>query len=70
MAKAICDVEEIELLGFYSGDPVPGIKAQCRRCGHEIESYGTSDKSIRRCLVMMRKECPKGETNFYARGDK
>jgi len=41
------------------------ICATCTRCGHQTESYGNSDASVKRCLVLMREECPKGENNFY-----
>ena len=40
---------------------VPSVTATCTRCGHETESYGTSDASVRRCLALMRGECPEGE---------
>jgi hypothetical protein len=48
---------------------VEGVSACCSRCGHETESYGTSDRSVRRCLVLMREECPEGENNFYTSDD-
>jgi hypothetical protein len=35
----------------------------------ETESYGTSEASVRRCLVMLREECPRGERNFYVDAD-
>jgi ribosomal protein S27E len=41
------------------------VTAECGRCGHETTSFGTSDASIRRCLVLLREECPEGEENFY-----
>lgn len=41
------------------------VTATCSRCGHETESCGSSEESIRRCLVMMREECPLGESNWY-----
>lgn len=47
------------------GVEVDGISATCTRCDHETFSFGTSDASVRRCLVLMREECPKNETNFY-----
>ena len=39
--------------------------ACCTRCGHETRSWGDSDASIKRCLAVMREECPKGENNYY-----
>ena len=61
--KVRCDIEETDLEGDYG--TVSGIHAVCGRCGHETESFGTSDASIKRCLVLMREECPEGESNFY-----
>jgi hypothetical protein len=54
-------------LGF-EGDygMVASIRARCSRCGHETESFGTGERSIQRCLALMREECPAGESNFYA----
>lgn len=58
-----CTIEETELPGDYG--EVPSVRATCSRCGHQTESYGTSDVSIRRCLVLLREECPKDENNYY-----
>ena len=58
-----CSVEETELYGDYG--PVLGIQATCMRCGHVTESFGTSDASIRRCLALMRQECPRQDARFY-----
>lgn len=58
-----CEVEEIELEGDYA--PVAGLCVTCSRCNHQVEVFGTSDRSIRRALVMLRDECPEGENNFY-----
>lgn len=59
-----CEIEEVELDG-ESGRAIEGVSATCARCGHTTESYGTSGASVRRCLVAMREECPRGENNFY-----
>jgi len=59
----LCEIEQIDLEGVY-GD-VESVRARCTKCDHTTESYGTSDASIRRCLVVMREECPRGESNFY-----
>jgi hypothetical protein len=58
-----CEVQETPMDGDYG--EVEGVTATCSRCGHETESYGTSDLSIKRCLVLLREECPNGEQNFY-----
>lgn len=58
-----CDVEEITMDGDHC--EVEGVCVTCSRCGHEAEVYGTSPRSVRRALVMLREECPEGEDNFY-----
>jgi hypothetical protein len=50
-------------------DEPPSVKATCSKCGHETESYGTDPPSIRRCLALVREECPAGERNFYVEAD-
>lgn len=66
--RVTCDSEEIELDGDHAGG-VPGLCVTCSRCDHAAEVYGTSDRSLRRALVMLREECPNGENNFYACDD-
>lgn len=56
------EFEDEESLSEYAK---PGVEATCPRCGHSTRSWGTGDVSIRRCLVLLREECPKGEKNFY-----
>lgn len=58
-----CEVDQVELSNERG--PVDGVQAVCQRCGHRTESYGTGIRSVRRCLVLMRDECPNGEENFY-----
>lgn len=64
MSKVEVEVEEVELDGD-DGRSVDGVVATCSRCDHQTESYGTSGASVRRCLVLMRDECPNAENNFY-----
>jgi hypothetical protein len=61
--RVSCSVEEVELHGDYG--LVNGVEATCSRCDHQTQSFGTSAASIRRCMVVMREECPKDEQNFY-----
>jgi hypothetical protein len=61
-----CEIQETELDGDYGS--VAGVSARCSRCGHETQSFGTSEASIKRCLVLMREECPESEQNFYVEG--
>ncbi len=64
MAEIECMVEEVEVENEESR-LVPGVMATCSECDHSVESYGTGGASVRRCLAVMRDECPRGENNFY-----
>ena len=64
MRTVECQIEETEVMND-SNHYVPGIMATCNVCSHTTESYGTSDASRKRCLALMREECPMGEKNFY-----
>lgn len=59
-----CETEEIFIDNQY-GIPRPGVKAVCTKCGHEVQSFGRSEKSIKRCLAVMCEECPNDEDNWY-----
>ena len=63
--KVPCSVSHEELEN-ENGCPVDGVVVSCSRCGHQTESFGTGDASVRRCLALLREECPRGEHNFYA----
>jgi hypothetical protein len=63
MARVEVEFEETELEGDYG--LVNGVVATCTQCQHETESFGTSGRSRRRCLALMREECPEGESNLY-----
>jgi hypothetical protein len=58
-----CSVDYVELEGDYG--PVDSVEVTCSRCGHTTESYGDGADSIRRCLALLKEECPKGESNWY-----
>lgn len=64
MARVECTVTET-MLANNEGREQPGIVVECGRCDHKTESFGTSDRSVKRCLVMLKEECPLGERNFY-----
>lgn len=66
MARVKVAVTETYLTGDHGG-PVDGIYAECRKCLHVEESYGTGDGSVKRCLVLMRENCPRGLNNFYVK---
>lgn len=63
-----CTIEETELEGD-NGCPIDSVQAICSRCQYTTESFGTGDTSRRRCLVLLREECPQGESNFYVDED-
>lgn len=62
------EIEEVQLTN-ENGREQAGVRAVCSRCDHETVSFGTSDRSRRRCLVLMREECPQGEENYYVDPD-
>lgn len=64
MATIQCDVFEIDMEDDR-GKSVPGVRAECEECEHATESYGTGSGSIKRCLALLREECPGGENNYY-----
>ena len=59
-----CRIDEIEIEND-SGVMVPGVCATCSECGHQTESFGTGERSVKRCLVLLREECPEEASNFY-----
>jgi hypothetical protein len=63
MARITASIEEVELDGEFG--LVAGVAATCNKCDHSTESFGTEGGSIRRCLVLLREECPGKEGNFY-----
>ena len=63
-----CTIVWIELEN-EDGLAIDSVEVVCTRCGHCTESFGDGGASIRRCLVLLRKECPKGESNFYEAGE-
>jgi uncharacterized Zn finger protein len=68
MAKTRCEIEETstELTNQYGNTiSIPSVKARCSRCGHVTKSGGTSERSVARCLVLMREECPRGQRHYY-----
>lgn len=67
MARVECKVDYEEMEGEYSR--VEGTVVTCTKCGHQVRSYGIKRVSVRRCLILMRKQCPRGEKNKYVRED-
>ncbi len=58
-----CEIRSVTI------DGVAGVSATCTDCGNTTESKGESDRSVRRCLALMRETCPEGEDNFYVDAD-
>jgi hypothetical protein len=59
-----CEISAVTLEND-DGIDVDGVSATCSRCDFETESFGTDGPSIRRCLVLLREGCPRGENNYY-----
>lgn len=62
--KVSIGVSEEEMEGDYG--PVSGLVVTCSRCGHSVDVYGTEEGSVKRGGVMLREECPRGESNYYS----
>jgi len=62
---------EIEFIDLDNdqGRMIPGIIATCTRCDHEVECFGQSPRSVRRCFILLKEECPEGEENYYTCDD-
>lgn len=63
--RVVCEIKHIES-ECSAGFDIPAVKAICAKCNHSTESFGNQINSIKRCLVMLRDECPNQEGNFYA----
>jgi hypothetical protein len=57
--RVACTIDETRLQGKQ------GVVVTCGECGHQTESWGTGERSVRRCLALMGQECPKDEANYY-----
>jgi hypothetical protein len=55
LAKIECEIEEV-LLENDHGLEIESIRATCSKCGHIVESFGTSGRSVKRCPVLMKEE--------------
>jgi len=59
-----CLIEEITI-----DYVMPAVRAICSKCNEESVSAGTHERSIRRCLVLLKEKCPLGEQNYYQQSD-
>lgn len=63
-----CSISKVEIMNENDRE-VPSVRAECSRCKATTESFGQHAKSIARCLVLMRKNCPRQENNLYVTDD-
>jgi hypothetical protein len=65
MARVRCTITEVALDNGMGGKR-DGVRAECMRCDKITEAVGRGEKSVKRCLVLMRQGCDLGEEgNFY-----
>ena len=57
-------VDHVTLEGDYSDD-IPSVLVTCSKCGNDARAYGTTDASVKRCIVELRDACPDGTGNYY-----
>lgn len=65
MAKVDVEIEEVDDIEDEDGGDREGVRATCSRCDHVTESFGQGPKSRVRCVMLMKEECPNGESNYY-----
>ena len=63
MARVEAEADIMELEGDHG--PVEGLVVTCKKCGYQVEVFGTHEASERRAGVMLSEECQMGERNFY-----
>jgi hypothetical protein len=61
--SVLCSVAYVDLEG--DNGPQAGVEVTCNRCKHTAESFGEGSESIRRCLALLREDCPRNEKNWY-----
>ena len=64
MNEILCSLTESTCTN-NQGRQINSVVLKCSKCGHYTESWGDSDTSIERALLMMAKECPFEERNKY-----
>jgi hypothetical protein len=68
MSRISCEVTRT-MLTNERGQEVPGVEVMCLHCEHTVESFGTTGASVRRCLALLREQCPEEMENFYVADD-
>ena len=61
------EVEETELESEETGRMIPGVCVTCTRCEASATAFGTSDRSVTRCIMELKESC--SEKNFYVAED-
>jgi len=69
MSMVKCEIRFEDVSTSEGSGVCPGVVAVCSKCGHKTESCGQHAAAVKRCLAMMREECPNGEENFYKASD-
>lgn len=64
MATVICSVDYTTEEND-DGREQACVVVTCGECGHREQSWGEGPRSVKRCLVLLRENCPQDETNFY-----
>ena len=64
MARVLCRVDRRQLQNENYRE-VDGVIVTCGKCNHEEQAFGSSERSVKRCLVSLRENCPLGEENYY-----
>lgn len=62
-----CEIRGVDV--EFQGRTIDGVEATCTDCGHTETAGGTGDKSVKRCLALMRENCPENGNNFYVADD-
>ena len=66
MARIPVEIEEVSDIEDEDGREREGVRATCTECDHVTESFGTGPGSKKRCLALMKEECPNGSgKNWY-----
>jgi hypothetical protein len=65
--KVRCEVEEDDI--EEGGKKLPGVRVTCGRCSATAESFGEGERSVKRCLALLRENCQEGEANYYITED-
>lgn len=69
MSRIHCDVE-YEKVENATGQWLDGVMVTCSGCEAMTESYGQSQRSVDRCLVLMHDKCEcDGDDKFFTTGD-